>query len=104
MSDEKQTQDQAVNFQVTDEGIFSVEGTPESLEIVRRIQACVIACEGITTEELENDIVQDMKRVIGQVIPLLEERNQMENMISQGQSNPGPSGPHQIQATQQKTV
>lgn len=48
--------------------------TPGNRELVRRIQACVQACEGISTGELERGIVQDMQRVISQVAPLLEAR------------------------------
>lgn len=48
--------------------------TEENQEIVRRIHACVNACEGISTEELEQGIVEDMRRVIAGVAPLLRER------------------------------
>lgn len=50
--------------------------TPGNRELVRRMQACVAACEGISTEELERGIVQDMQRVISQVVPLLEHRRE----------------------------
>lgn len=60
------------HFLITVEGDVHGEDTPENREIVRRIHACVNACEGISTEELENGIIQDMRRVIAQVAPLLE--------------------------------
>ena len=60
----------------TDDGAIHGEETPENLEIVRRIHACVNACEGISTEELENGIIQDMHRVIAGVAPLLQEQAQ----------------------------
>lgn len=59
-------------FVVTVEGDVLGEDTAENREVVRRIHACVNACEGISTEELERGIVQDMRRVIAGVIPLLE--------------------------------
>ncbi|HEX6984991.1 MAG TPA: hypothetical protein VF170_06420 [Planctomycetaceae bacterium] len=48
--------------------------TPENRELVRRIHACVSACEGISTEELEQGVVADMRRVIAQVVPVLQAR------------------------------
>ena len=59
-------------FVVTVEGDVLGEDNVENRDIVRRIHACVNACEGISTEELERGIVQDMRRVIAGVIPLLE--------------------------------
>ena len=67
---------QAPHFVITHDGSLHGEDTPENREYVRRIHACVNACEGISTEELEKGIVQDMRRVLGQVVPLLAERNQ----------------------------
>jgi hypothetical protein len=64
------------HFVITHDSSLHGEDTPENREVVRRIHACVNACEGISTEELEKGIVQDMRRVLGQVAPLLEERNQ----------------------------
>lgn len=48
------------------------DDTPENRDIVRRIHACVNACEGISTEELERGIIQDMAQAISQVVPLLQ--------------------------------
>ena len=64
----------ASHFVITHEGSLHGEDTAENREIVRRIHACVNACEGISIEELERGIVQDMRRVIGQVAPLLKEK------------------------------
>jgi hypothetical protein len=61
---------------VTHEGELLGEDTLENREIVRRIHACVSACDGISTEELEQGIVQDMRQVIAQVAPILHEKNQ----------------------------
>ena len=64
----------APHLVITHEGSLHGEDTPENREIVRRIHACVNACEGISLEELERGIVQDMRRVIGEVAPLLKEK------------------------------
>jgi hypothetical protein len=48
--------------------------TPENRELVRRLRACFFACEGISTEELEQGVVADMRRVIGEVVPVLRQR------------------------------
>lgn len=61
-------------FVLTHEGSLHGEDTPENRDIVRRIHACVAACEGISTEELEKGIVMDMRRVIAGVVPVLEKR------------------------------
>ena len=41
-------------------------------ESLRRVQACLIACEGITTEDLERGIIQEMRQTLKDVIPLLQ--------------------------------
>jgi hypothetical protein len=48
--------------------------TPRNRELARRIKACLSACEGISTEELERGIVADMCRVLTQVAPFLEQK------------------------------
>jgi hypothetical protein len=58
-------------FVLSTEGELYGEDTPDNREIVRRIHACVSACEGISTDELEKGIIHDMQRVIGEVAPLL---------------------------------
>ncbi|QDT36461.1 hypothetical protein [Stratiformator vulcanicus] len=63
----------AISLLITPDGEIYGEDSSANQEIVRRIQACVNACDGITTEELENGIVADMRSVIGQVAPLLEQ-------------------------------
>lgn len=62
------------HFLVTFEGDLLGDDTPANRDVVRRIHACVNACDGISTEELENGIIRDMRRVIAQVIPLLQDR------------------------------
>jgi len=62
------------HFVVTGNGEIHGEDSDENREIVRRIHACVNACEGISTEELEKGIIQDMRRVLAQVVPLLQDR------------------------------
>lgn len=57
---------------VTARGEILGEDTPESRELARRVKACINACEGIATEELERGIVHDMCRVLSQVAPILE--------------------------------
>ncbi|MCA9072029.1 MAG: hypothetical protein KDA84_24040 [Planctomycetaceae bacterium] len=63
------------HFLLTTEGELHGEDTEENREIVRRIHACVNACEGISTEELEKGIVADMRRVLAQVVPVLQQQN-----------------------------
>ena len=61
-------------FILTHEGDLLGQDTLETREIVRRIHACVSACEGISTDELERGIVTDMRRVIAEVAPVLQQR------------------------------
>lgn len=53
-----------------------VENTPvdEGLndESLRRVEACLVACEGISTEDLERGIIQEMRQTLKDVIPLLQ--------------------------------
>ncbi len=52
----------------------SEQPTPvQDAAMLRRIQACVDACEGISTEELEDGVVQDMQRVLREVAPIIAE-------------------------------
>jgi len=67
--------DDSIRLVITPEGDVYGEGSAANQELVRRIQACVNACDGITTEELEAGIVADMRAVIAQVAPLLEQAN-----------------------------
>jgi hypothetical protein len=63
------------HFVVSTDGELHAEDTPENREIARRIRACVNACEGISTEELEQGIIQDMRRALASVVPLLQANN-----------------------------
>ncbi len=56
----------------------------EDAQMLRRIQACVDACEGISTQELEEGVVQDMQRVLREVAPIIAE-------WSREQQNPAPA-------------
>ena len=67
----------------TEDGAIHGEETPDNQEIVRRIHACVTACEGLSTEELERGIIQDMQRVLAEVVPVLQDR-----VSSQQQTQP----------------
>ena len=60
------------HFTLSMTGDIYGDDTPENHDIVRRIHACVSACEGISTEELEQGIIQDMARAIAQIVPLLQ--------------------------------
>lgn len=60
------------HFVLSLEGDIHGEESEQNRELVRRIHACVNACEGISTDELEKGIIQDMKRVIADVVPLLQ--------------------------------
>lgn len=61
-------------FVVTAEGELYGEDSQENQEIVRRIHACVNACDGISTEDLEGGIIHDICRVLADAAPVLEER------------------------------
>jgi hypothetical protein len=76
------------HFVLTLAGDIHGEESAENREIVRRIHACVNACDGISTDELERGVVQDMRRVIGQIAPLLQDR--MQQFPSTAQSSTAP--------------
>lgn len=59
---------------ITPTGEILGEDTDDSRELARRVKACINACVGITTEDLEQGVVHDMCRVLTQVAPLLEAR------------------------------
>lgn len=73
MSDTPTAQEPA-RFVLSTDGELYGKDTPENRELVRRIHACVAACEGISTEELERGVVADMRRVIADVLPVLRSR------------------------------
>jgi hypothetical protein len=68
---------QPITYQLilTKDGEIETVNTPEMTEFVRRLTACLNACEGLSTEELERGIVQDMQKAIGEVVPLLTEHH-----------------------------
>ncbi len=76
-------------FVLSSDGELHGEDTPENREIVRRIEACVNACDGISTEELESGIIEDMRNVIGGVIPFL--KNKFEDQKQ------APASPHFVE-------
>jgi len=60
--------------------VLSVEGdlhgldTPGNRELIRRIEACVRACDGISTEELEQGVVGQMRQLLQDIVPVLQSR------------------------------
>ena len=58
-------------FIVTAEGDLLGEDTLENRETVRRISACVAACEGLTTADLEAGIVNRMTTLVAELTPIL---------------------------------
>ncbi|MEX0716099.1 MAG: hypothetical protein WD066_05915 [Planctomycetaceae bacterium] len=70
---------------VTADGDLHAEDTPENRDLARRLLACVNACAGISTEELESGVVADMRRVIENVAPLLrDKRGELERRVHPG--------------------
>lgn len=70
------------HFVLSSDGEIYGEDTPANRELVRRIHACVNACEGIATEELENGIIADMRRALDQVVPLLHDRKTVLDQLA----------------------
>ncbi|ADG66788.1 hypothetical protein Plim_0944 [Planctopirus limnophila DSM 3776] len=68
-------QTSAPMFVLSTDGELHGVDTEGNRELVRRIYACVQACEGISTDELEMGVVAEMKRLLGQVVPLLQNRS-----------------------------
>ena len=62
------------SFVLTTDGELFGADTPENRALVRRIHACFAAFDGLSTEELEQGVVAEMRRLIGQVVPLLQSR------------------------------
>jgi hypothetical protein len=52
--------------------VFGVN-TPENRALARRVRACVNACEGIATEDLEQGVVREMRQIIQQLAPVAAE-------------------------------
>jgi len=62
---------------------IAAQPTPEQdAAMLRRIQACVDACEGISTDELEQGVVQDMQRVLREVAPIIEQWSKEQQVES----------------------
>lgn len=68
-------QTSAPMFVLSTDGELHGVDTEGNRELVRRIYACVQACEGISTDELEMGVIAEMKRLLGQVVPLLQNRS-----------------------------
>lgn len=60
---------------VTADGSLHGEDTDENRDIARRIHACVNACDGISTEELESGVIRDMRKMIAELVPVLQSRS-----------------------------
>lgn len=81
-------------FIVTTEGEVLGQDTPENREIVRRIHACVNACQDISTEELEKGIIGDMRKVLSEVVPFIEGNLSELNEIKKNSSENVVAKPH----------
>lgn len=66
-------------FILTTAGEILGVDTPGNLELVRRIYACVNACEGISTAELEAGVVAQMRETLLSVLPLLQSASTSSN-------------------------
>ncbi len=55
---------------VTGAGDIYATDTPENRELARRVQACVNACAGFTTGDLERGVLTEMRQVIEQLAPI----------------------------------
>jgi len=84
------------HFVLSSDGELLGNDTAENRELVRRIHACVNACDGISTDELESGIIQDMRRVLAEVVPLLQSQ-------APGQSK-APSSAQPIVVEQRKSA
>ncbi len=45
--------------------------SPENHELARRIRACINACAGLKTEDLEAGLIQDLCQTVMKIAPLL---------------------------------
>ena len=59
------------HFVVTADGDLLGEDHAANRELVRRISACVTACEGLTTADLEAGIVSRMMTLVAELTPLM---------------------------------
>lgn len=64
---------------ITAQGDLLGPDTPENRDLARRIRACINACDGLTTSDLEQGLIRDLCQVIHSLGPLLEsQRRQLE--------------------------
>jgi hypothetical protein len=49
--------------------VYAVD-SPQTRELARRVQACVNACAGLSTEDLENGLIDQLREVVKQLAPL----------------------------------
>lgn len=80
---------QPPHFVLSVDGSIYGEDTEENREWVRRIHACVNACEGISTEELENGVIGEMQQVLQQVAPILRAGRKSDGEPAAGQEAAG---------------
>ena len=64
------------HFVVSAEGNIHGEDTADNRELARRIHACVNACDGISTEELESGVIGEMRQMIAELVPILQNQQQ----------------------------
>lgn len=86
------------HFVISMEGDIHGEDTPENRETVRRIHACVDACAGISTGELERGVVQEMRQMIAELVPILQAQQQQR----QEDQHPTLTGPKSRKAHAKK--
>ncbi len=79
------------HFVISADGSILGEDSPENRDIARRIHACVNACDGISTEELESGVISEMRTMIADLVPILQSQQQSRRQ-------PG-TRPRQIVAT-----
>ena len=77
MSDAAQTPENLPATSTSCDGEAEFQSPCFDAEDIRRIEACVLACEGITTDDLESGIIRRMQEALVSVVPLLEEAKQM---------------------------
>jgi hypothetical protein len=69
---------ESYRFVVTPDGDLFGRDDDAGRQIARRIHACFVACEGISTEDLEQGIIADMCRAIEAIHPLLQGQQRTE--------------------------
>ena len=84
------------HFVLAADGSIHGEDTEEHRELVRRIHACMNACDGISTEELEAGIIKDICQALSEVVPVLqgqadenEDRTGSRKIVVNGDSSLG---------------